>query len=298
MNRLQYLAIVAILTSTAGADWLRFRGDSTNTAPGEKPPTRWNVETGENVAWRAELPGRGTSSPIVVGGKVIVTASSGPRRTDTVKAPLFPGYLFVFMDVAKTRWRAIRSTIGIRHLICEGEKPLAVPPGVVEDIRAQEDVSGLVPVAPPFRPGEEVRVTDGALREQVGWFQRVADRDRVVILLSLVTLPVVVGCSALIYYYLRYSVLVERRLHGERWMIPARLYSRPLILRPGLTLTPAGLSKILNGLKYTQRNDVPSAAGPRSSASGTSRRPSLPTPSCDDRQHDPLRFCDRSRRQP
>ena len=52
------------------------------------------------------------------------------RRTDTVKAPLFPGYLFVFMDVAKTRWRAIRSTIGIRHLICEGEKPLAVPPGV------------------------------------------------------------------------------------------------------------------------------------------------------------------------
>jgi penicillin-binding protein 1B len=83
----------------------------------------------------------------------------------------------------------------------------------------------------------------------------------VVILLSLVTLPVVVGCSALIYYYLRYSVLVERRLHGERWMIPARLYSRPLILRPGLTLTPAGLSKILNGLKYTQRNDVPGAPG-------------------------------------
>ncbi len=109
------------------------------------------------------------------------------RRTDTVKAPLFPGYLFVCMDVAKTRWRAIRSTIGIRHLICEGEKPVPVPPGVVEDIRAQEDEAGLVPVAPPvpFQPGEEVRVTAGPLREQVGWFQRVADRERVVILLNL-----------------------------------------------------------------------------------------------------------------
>jgi len=109
------------------------------------------------------------------------------RRVDTVRAPLFPGYLFVFMDVAMTRWRAIRSTIGIRHLICEGEKPVAVPPGVVEDIRAREDESGVVPVAPvvPFQPGEEVRVTSGALREQVGWFQRVADRERVVILLSL-----------------------------------------------------------------------------------------------------------------
>jgi transcription antitermination factor NusG len=42
-----------------------------------------------------------------------------------------------------------------------------------------------VPVAPPFKPGEEVRVTDGALRDQVGWFQRVADRERVVILLSM-----------------------------------------------------------------------------------------------------------------
>jgi len=107
------------------------------------------------------------------------------RRTDTVRAPLFPGYLFVCMDIAKTRWRAIRSTIGIRYLICEGEKPLAVPQGVVEDIRAQEDELGLVPVAPPFKPGEEVRVTDGALREQIGWFQRVADRERVVILLNL-----------------------------------------------------------------------------------------------------------------
>jgi outer membrane protein assembly factor BamB len=79
MNRLQQLAIAAILVTNCGADWLRFRGDSTNTAPGEKPPLRWDVETGENIAWKAELPGRGTSSPIVVRGKVIVTASSGPR---------------------------------------------------------------------------------------------------------------------------------------------------------------------------------------------------------------------------
>ena len=122
------------------------------------------------------------------------------RRVDTVKAPLFPGYLFVFMDVAKTRWRAIRSTIGVRHLICEGEKPVPVPAGVVEDIRAQENEAGLVPVAPPvpFVPGEEVRITTGTLRDQTGWFQRVADRERVVILLSLLgrRIPFVVPLGA------------------------------------------------------------------------------------------------------
>lgn len=122
------------------------------------------------------------------------------RRTDTVKAPLFPGYLFVCMDVARTHWRAIRSTIGIRHLICDGEKPVPVPAGVVEEIRANEDTAGLVPVTPPvpFQPGEEVRVTTGALRNQVGWFQRAADRERVVILLSLLgrQMPFVVPLGA------------------------------------------------------------------------------------------------------
>jgi transcriptional antiterminator RfaH len=113
------------------------------------------------------------------------------RRTDTVAAPLFPGYLFLRMDVAETRWRAIRSTIGVRRLVAEGEAPLAVPVGVVEDIRGREDGEGLIPVAPaaPFQPGESVRVVAGALRDQVGWFQRLADRERVVVLLSLLGRP-------------------------------------------------------------------------------------------------------------
>lgn len=83
----------------------------------------------------------------------------------------------------------------------------------------------------------------------------------VVILLSLVTLPIVVSTSALIYFYLRYSVLVERRLHGERWMIPGRIYARPLMLRGGIALNVAGLTKMLNGLRYTQRTDVPGGPG-------------------------------------
>ena len=37
-----------------------------------------------------------------------------------------------------------------------------------------------------------------------------------------------IGRSVLIYYYLRFSVMVERRLQGERWQVPARLYAQPL----------------------------------------------------------------------
>ena len=80
-------------------------------------------------------------------------------------------------------------------------------------------------------------------------------------LLSLVTLPVVVGTSVLIYYYLRYTVLVDRRLHGERWRAPARLYARPPVLHKGRALTVPGLIKILNGLKYEQKGALPAGPG-------------------------------------
>jgi penicillin-binding protein 1B len=77
----------------------------------------------------------------------------------------------------------------------------------------------------------------------------------VLVLLSLVTLPVVVGVSVLIYHYMRFGVLVERRLQGERWMVPSRVFARPLALRPGLPLAPRGLVKSLNNLKYEERRE-------------------------------------------
>ncbi len=75
-------ALVSLPLFTA-ADWLQFRGTDTNgVAVGPAPPTRFSAKEGEleNIAWKAPLPGRGVSGPIVVGGKVVVTSASGFRR--------------------------------------------------------------------------------------------------------------------------------------------------------------------------------------------------------------------------
>ena len=67
------------LAILAGADWPQFRGpDSTGISPDPAPPTEWSTE--KNVAWKADLPGRGLSSPIVVGDRVFVTASGGAKQ--------------------------------------------------------------------------------------------------------------------------------------------------------------------------------------------------------------------------
>lgn len=109
------------------------------------------------------------------------------RKTTEVRVPLFPGYIFVNIDMEEERWRPIRSTIGVRDLISFGELPTAVPAGIVEEIQRREDEAGIVPVAEPvpFKVGDTVRLLSGPMRDAVGWFERVADKDRIVILLEL-----------------------------------------------------------------------------------------------------------------
>lgn len=110
------------------------------------------------------------------------------RRTDWAAKPLFPRYLFVHMDLGVARWRAIQSTFGVSHLVCNGEAPACVPDGIVEDIMARHDDRGLVVMTaepPPFEKGQAVRVTAGALAEQVGWFEGISDDERVILLLQL-----------------------------------------------------------------------------------------------------------------
>ncbi len=68
------ILLIASLAFLGEGDWLQFRGDSRNVAEGN-PPTTW--ANGENVQWKAPLVGRGPSSPIVVGDRVVVTSSDG-----------------------------------------------------------------------------------------------------------------------------------------------------------------------------------------------------------------------------
>jgi penicillin-binding protein 1B len=83
----------------------------------------------------------------------------------------------------------------------------------------------------------------------------------VVALLTLIFLPIVVGSSLLIYQYLRFSVVVQQKLRGERGLLPSRTYARPLVLRPGLFLGPDELVRVLNGLRYTEQEGKLTEAG-------------------------------------
>lgn len=61
---------------SAAADWTRFRGpDGSGKVDGPKVPFEWSLT--KNLSWKAPLPGKGASSPIVSGDRVFVTAYTG-----------------------------------------------------------------------------------------------------------------------------------------------------------------------------------------------------------------------------
>jgi transcriptional antiterminator RfaH len=109
------------------------------------------------------------------------------RRTETVAAPLFPRYVFISVDLTAQRWRAIHSTIGVAKFVCCGEAPARMPDAVVDRLKVMQDERGYVrlPERPRFRPGDEVRVVEGAFCSSLGVFADMMDGERVAILLDL-----------------------------------------------------------------------------------------------------------------
>ena len=109
------------------------------------------------------------------------------RRVRDVIVPLFPRYIFVEIDMQVQRWRSINGTRGVSYLVSMGDRPAAVPDGIVDEIRSRETDGNLIeiPRTAPYETGETVEITAGALADQVGKFIRVDARQRVVLLLEL-----------------------------------------------------------------------------------------------------------------
>ncbi len=70
--------------SKSTGDWSGWRGPNNNgiAAEGQIPPTSWSTET--NVVWKSSIKGRGHSTPIIIGEKVIFTTADDKLETQHV----------------------------------------------------------------------------------------------------------------------------------------------------------------------------------------------------------------------
>lgn len=107
------------------------------------------------------------------------------RKTRNVMAPLFPGYAFVVLDLARDRWRSVNGTIGVATLIMGGDKPMPVPRGVVEALLAMRESTGVVRFDHGLHIGQKVRILSGPFAEALCSVEHLDDRGRVRVLLGI-----------------------------------------------------------------------------------------------------------------
>lgn len=93
MNTTRLPAFILLLTGTLAAttparaaddEWLSWRGPNGNgvAARGQTPPRNWGP--GQNVVWKVPVPGRGHSSPVVVGSRIVLTTADERRQIQSV----------------------------------------------------------------------------------------------------------------------------------------------------------------------------------------------------------------------
>lgn len=114
------------------------------------------------------------------------------RRIIERRVPFFPGYMFVWLDVDRQRWRSINGTIGVRSLIMEGERPLPCPKGLVESLQALAGEDGEFDGLSALRPNDPVRIVSGPFAELCGTLVRVDGADRARILLQVMRAEITV----------------------------------------------------------------------------------------------------------
>jgi transcriptional antiterminator RfaH len=121
------------------------------------------------------------------------------RKMRTVRTPLFPGYVFVRLDLDRDRWRSVNGTFGVVRLIMNGDLPAPAPVGVVEALQAGCDRHGTLANGVNLAVGAKVRIILGPLADSLGVIDRLDENGRVRVLIDLMNcqVPVRLPRSAL-----------------------------------------------------------------------------------------------------
>ena len=107
------------------------------------------------------------------------------RKTVSVDAAVFPGYLFVEFDPDADRWYPIMNTFGVRRLLSNERGPVAVPQRFLDNLRGHLALDGEAPDAlPELAAGAELEVVSGPFAGSFATFLGLAAQERVRVLLN------------------------------------------------------------------------------------------------------------------
>ena len=107
------------------------------------------------------------------------------RQLRTVRAPLFPRYLFLILNLERDRWLSVWGTVGVSSVFISEGRPVPVPEGIVEALIENNDEANMALFASGLIAGQSVRIVSGPFANFVGTLERLDAAGRVRVLLDM-----------------------------------------------------------------------------------------------------------------
>lgn len=117
-------------------------------------------------------------------------------KFSTQMRPLFPGYIFVALDMLQGGWRAVNSTYGITRLVSLGKEPTPVPLDLVSQLMLRCDRAGKLLPPKRLKPGDQVMLAKGPFTDFVATIESIAPERRVWVLMEIMGTQTRVAVSA------------------------------------------------------------------------------------------------------
>lgn len=140
-----------------------------NTHPQSEARARTNLE---RQGWHCYSP------------YLLRTARVGRTLINQSRA-LFPSYIFVELDLDVDAWRSVDSTFGVRCIVKQEGRPVALPVGCVETMMQMTDESGHFSFSARLKPGSSVQFKSGPFTGLIGTLENIDAAGRVNVLISL-----------------------------------------------------------------------------------------------------------------
>jgi transcriptional antiterminator RfaH len=105
-----------------------------------------------------------------------------------ISEPLFPRYLFIYLEAGRSNWSAIRSTRGVSHLVRFGGVAARIPAALIDALNEQPARNKTL-----FDAGDQLKVIDGPFigfeAELLRLYEAPDGEARVMVLMDILTRP-------------------------------------------------------------------------------------------------------------
>jgi transcriptional antiterminator RfaH len=118
-------------------------------------------------------------------------------KVKTTIESLFPGYLFIQLDLTNDDWAPIRSTYGVLSIVAFGKKPTRVPDQVINELISKQDLLFEKAIdLDRYKEGDKVVIEkEGAYHGMKAIFQSYDGDHRTFILLNILKTQAVLNIS-------------------------------------------------------------------------------------------------------